>query len=140
MTEDTKPLIRVLSYKGILVIDTPEEYWSGTKFFIPNGGSKIGCLVRDTKNHLGISKEAVTLLQKIRRSGDDIGDVMWFRADDGECIFGWLGPAIRLVNPDKAEGDSTYEVRDGQYVEVPNDNIPEGAETVIDQMSSSDRD
>lgn len=128
-------MIRVLAYKNILVIDTPEKYWGGTEFFIPNGGSNIGCLVMDTKKHLGVSKEAMTLLRKIKKSGDDIGDVMWWE-NEGSCTFGWLGPAIRLVNPDVCEGDNDYAVREGQYVEVPNDKIPEGAKTVIDQMSS----
>lgn len=122
-------LARVTAYKNIIVIegvglDFVHEKW------VPAGGGKIGCVVGDTKNLLGVSKEAARLLKSVRRGQDAIGDVMWFKANDGLDYFGWLGSNLRLVDPDDAEADRDFQIL--EYVTIPN-RVPAGARAAIDE-------
>ncbi len=121
--------VRVTAYKGLLVIDT-EPPFERTETFIPRGGTQIGCTLLGTKDQLGISEEALVLLQTVRKSHDAIGDLMWWKAGDQFC-FGWIGGVKSLKDPSICEGDRDYGIHPGEYVTIPND-VPEGAKTAID--------
>lgn len=57
------------------------------------------------------SEEALALLEKVRRSGDDIGDVDVFKTNDNKTIFCWLGGPLRMIDPLQCEGSRTYDAK-----------------------------
>ena len=116
--------VRITAYKGILCIEAQEPFVKD-EGFLPNNDGRVGCLVMGTKEHLGVSQEALDLLKTIPRSLDDIGDVMWW-GDKGKFYFGWLGSPRTLVDPKRCEGDRRYAVPNGEYILIPNE-VPEGA-------------
>jgi hypothetical protein len=108
--------VQVTAHSGYIIINTikPDK----DKNFVPNGNGRVGCVLTNTKKHLGMSNEAFKLLKTVKKSGDDIGDVMAYHSGDQD-IFGWLGPVKRLVNPVRSESDSTG-IQDIEYIEIPN--------------------
>lgn len=121
---------KVTAHKGIIVIETKDPVADSD--FIPAGGSKIGCVLANTKDRLGISGEALELLKKIPRSGDDIGDVDSFTSDKSGDVFTWLGPACRLVDPASASGSRTYDIGNIEFNTIPNE-VPKRAAAAIDK-------
>ena len=55
-----------------------------------------------------MSPEALELLLQVQKSGDDIGDVDVFQADDGKVVFFWLGGQTQMFKPSEVTGSSTY--------------------------------
>ncbi len=121
-------LARITAYKGTLVVEAVELDFVHP-MWTPAGGDKIGCLVGDTATFLGVSPEALLLLQSIKPGRDAIGDVMWFNANSGLSYFGWLGSNLMLLDPVVVEGDRNYVIR--TYVSIPNE-VPEGARAAVD--------
>jgi hypothetical protein len=121
------PFVTVTAYKGFLIIEAliKEEHSD----WVPAGSGRIGCILIDTKTHLGISDEAFELLKEIPQSLDDIGEVDWFDSDDGKRVFGWLGPTKRLIDPKDAEGSRNYKVsRD--FLSIPNEPDPDAVKAI----------
>ena len=121
----------VTAYKGKLVIEL-----LATKS-IPNEVTTsldtlgvFGQVIENTKEHLGVSKEAMELLKKVKKGHDDLGDVDWFKANNDHYVFGWIGGPYAIVDPMKAEGSSTYVVPN-DYIEIEN-NVPDGAKAYLD--------
>lgn len=119
---------RVTAHLGMLVIETKDP--SKDDDFIPAGGDKIGCVLKNTGTRLGISSEALSLLKTVKKSRDDIGEVDSWRASsitsEEVCCFSWLGPPCRLVDPKTAEGSRTYDITRIDFVDIPNE-VPEEA-------------
>ena len=125
-------LVLVTVYKEILCIETlPKAEHDDS--FIPAGNGKIGCILIDTKGKLGISAEAKTWLDKVPRSGDDIGDVDAFKSKKGGC-FGWLGGVFVLKDlTTNMSGSRNYDIDAIDFEAIPND-TPKEAKEVIDTM------
>ena len=122
---------KVTAHKGILVLELlAEKSIENEVVTTLDTPSTIGQVIMDTGAHLGVSAEALELLKGIKRGHDDLGDVDWFSASDGEAVFGWLGGPKRLCNPTKIEGSSSYSAS-LPHVLIPND-VPEGARECID--------
>jgi len=121
---------KVTAHKGIIVIETKDP--AADNDFIPAGGSRIGCVLINTKDRLGISGEALELLKKIPRSGDDIGEVDTFTSNKRGDVFTWLGPVCRLVDPVGASGSQTYDIGNIEFNIIPNE-VPEKAAAAIDR-------
>ena len=126
-------LVRVTFYKGWVIIDGPDSDTLDPDW-LPAGHGRIGCLVTNTSSRLGVSPEALTALKRVKRGRDDIGDVMWFKADTDYHTFGWLGGPKKILNPDTAEGDSTYKV--GPHIAIPN-KPPAEAVAMIDSKETA---
>lgn len=122
-----KYLAKVTAYLRTIVIEGVDLDFRHKRWF-PAGGGKIGCVVGDTAQFLGVSEEAIHLLESIKRNHDAIGDVTWWRANDGLDYFAWVGGKTRLVDPDDAEAARDFRIRD--YNLIPND-TPEEAKRVI---------
>ena len=127
-------IARILAHRGILitVVDPAAE---GNEDWLPSGNGRIGCIIMDTKNNLGISEEAFGLLKTIDHGFDSLGDVMWFEADGNKRVFGWMGQPDRLMKPENVEGDRDFHVTDDHWnhcIKVPND-VPEEARNIIDK-------
>ncbi len=130
--------VRVTAHRGHLIIDT-EPPFEQTEEFVPNGDGKIGCVLVGTKELLGVSEEAIALLGKVSKVRDAIGDLMWWRTDDGKACFGWLGGVKAIKKASDAVGDRDYAVREGEYVSIPNEPDPEAA-AIIDGWLDDDND
>lgn len=126
-----KPKVRITAYKDHLVIETEAPH-DKTDNFVPDGDGRIGCVLIGTQELLGVSDEALALLQKVKKGRDAIGDLMWWEADGGRCCFGWLGGPLCIKDMSDIVGDRDYAVRPGHYVTIPND-VPDGAKGIIDE-------
>lgn len=123
---------RITAYKGYLVCELlAEQSVDGEVTTSLDNPGCFGQVVHDTAQHLGVSQEALALLQQVQRGTDDLGDVDWFRTSDGKASFGWIGGPYALKKPEDCEGSSSYEVL--EHVVVANE-VPEGAMEAVDNM------
>lgn len=124
--------VRLTVYKDKLVIETvdPEKPYPG---WTPHGEGNVGCMIQDTKNALGASREALEWLKAVKRSGDAIGEVMWIACSDGTKAFGWLGGVYRIGarGIDSCRKTQVYET---ECVIIPNES-PKEAKEHIDATS-----
>lgn len=96
---------QVFAHKGVIGIKS-----SPTAEGLLNDPTKPGQLgfVCDAA-FVDISPEALELLKKVPKSGDDIGDVDVFNTNDGKVIFSWLGGPLTSIDVKNASGSSTYD-------------------------------
>lgn len=94
--------VHVTAHQHFLCIEAlePEVPLEG---WVPIGPGKIGCVIIDTKLHLGISMEAFQLIKKMKPGHDDLGDIDWFACADGKKAFGWIGGFKRIVNAETSD-------------------------------------
>lgn len=113
--------VRVLAHEGNIVVipEAPEDGINDNWW--PTGGDKLGCVVGDTRRRLGVSKEALDLMREVKLGRDSLGDIDWWRCDDGTYAFSWWGAICRIIRPRSDEGARTFKVHPGEYVEIPND-------------------
>lgn len=121
----------VTAYKGKLVIELLAQKSIANEVTTSlDTPGVFGQVIENTKEHLGVSKEAIELLKQVKKGYDSIGDVDWFKVDNGNYAFGWIGGPYAIVDPMKAEGSSTYIVPN-DYIEIEN-NVPDGAKVYLD--------
>lgn len=90
---------KVFAYKGIIGIqssDTAEGLIND-----PTQSGQLGFIV--DSNFVDISKEAFSLLKKIKNGNDSIGDIDVFQTADNRITFAWLGGQLRAIDPKKSE-------------------------------------
>lgn len=126
--------VKVHAYRGMLIIETVDPDNDNYPGWTPCGGTRIGCVLANTRTALGISHEAMEFLKKVPRSRDDIGDVDWWKCNDGTYAFAWLGGQFSLKSPDST-GSRTYEVAPEHCVPIPN-NPPLEAMDAVDRILS----
>ncbi|CAG2160173.1 hypothetical protein [Cupriavidus numazuensis] len=121
---------RITAHRGILVVELVQNRATeeGTRSNLDKLRS-LGTIIHDTRRHLGVSEEALSLLRVVKRGLERIGDFAWFRSDDGTDHFAWLGGPKRLVNPSEVATARTYEILAHQV--IPNE-VPEGARAAIE--------
>ena len=125
--------IKISAYKNSIIveaIDAPLK--DKAPNWYPIGPGKIGCVLVDTKKFLEVSEEALTLMEKVKRCSDDIGDIDWFKSDKGDAVFCWLGNFKAIFDCREIVGSRTYSVFRDQCIIVPN-NPPAGAIEAIDK-------
>jgi len=128
---------RITAYKDIIVCELVAEA------SIPNEvvttidtPGNIGQVIMNTKEHLGVSKEALELLKTVKKGHDSLGDVDWFSTMNGAAhAFGWIGGPYAIKDPKTCEASRQYVI--GEFVEIPND-VPEGAKQAIDAGDTGD--
>jgi len=82
--------VSVVAYKNKIVIVPRIPEKDTGKGWYPTGGrtgDNLGCVLCDSKKTLGISQEALDLMHRVKRNHDDIGDLGWWRCDDGNSHF-----------------------------------------------------
>jgi hypothetical protein len=128
MSEDRR--VRITCHDGFLVIDTlkPQE----DEWFVPAGGSRIGCVLLNTEKHLEMSDKAFELLKTMKGSYDDIGDVStWEVSENGYQCISWLGPTKRIVNVAKSESSREGILSNLKYKKIKNYVPPEAFEAIV---------
>lgn len=78
-----------------------------------------GYTFRDTANTLGVSPEALEIMQGFDRNNEDVGDLNWSVDANGEQVFSWIGTPISAFDPASFVAPRTFEILD--YVNVVND-------------------
>jgi len=125
--------VTITAYNGFLIIETREpelahEDWHQTA---------LGCIICNTDTSLGISKEALVLLEEVKAGTDDLGDVIWFQSDNAGPTFTWAGTPKTIYHPSEIEGNVDYNpskfIEDKAFVEVENI-ISAGAKTTIEEI------
>ncbi len=109
---------------GHIVLETTTED-EVKDILYPAGGSRLGPILVDSKQHLEVTKDAVPLLRKLFEDagcdGDGFGDIEWSKSADGKYIFGWLGPNKVTWDP-KTFGDADRSVdssfQEDQFITV----------------------
>ncbi len=122
---------KITAHNGILICQTMADKSSEECVLISDTPGVIGNVYMNTKETLGISKEALEILRTLKKGRDSIGDIDWFATGD-KYAFGWLGPIHRLVDPATAETSRQYVI--GDYVDIPNSDAPQEAIDAIEQM------
>ena len=110
--------VKVTELNGQVIIETLIKEKDAD--FIPvTEQGKIGSVMINTGKHLGMSKEALSFIKKLKVTGDDIGDVDGFIAGDNKHVFGWLGSLNRAVGPDATLPNNGFQ--DIDFIEIPNE-------------------
>lgn len=84
--------VKITEFEGNVVIEVLDKNIG--KDFIPFGNGQVGCTLKNTKKHLGMSKKAWNIINYMKISNDDIGEVMTYKINNIHC-FAWLGPCGR---------------------------------------------
>ena len=94
---------RVFAYKGMIGIESSPD--SEGLLNDPMKAGQLGFVLN--AEFVDIQPAALKILKMIRPSGDDIGDVDIYQAND--CVvFSWLGGPKKMVNPATVEGSAMY--------------------------------
>lgn len=88
-------------------------------------------IIINTKKNLGISKEALALLQKVAKTNKNLGDLDWSKSHNGLDSFLWVGSAQDIKAPHDVLAAKTYKIM--THVTIDN-NVPEGAVEAIDKI------
>ena len=124
--------VKLYAYRSVLIIETvdPEKDYPG---WTPAGGSRIGCVLADTKASLGVSHEAMVWLKSVKRGRDSIGDVDWWKCNDGTYAFGWLGGPLALKPLEGCTTSRQFDIGKEHCIPIPN-NPPAEAMQAVDTM------
>lgn len=96
---------KVFAHKGIIGIETSND--AEGLINDPNLPGQLGYVLH--ANSVDFSESAIEILKEIRKSGDSIGDVDIFAANDGNVIFSFMGVEKTVVVPGKATGSRNYD-------------------------------
>lgn len=123
---------KVYGYRGHIVIEqitmnsVPDEFVT----MLDTPGN-LGQVVCKTREHLGVSSEALELLRTIKPGRDGLGEVMWFKTNDGHHAFGWLGGCYLALDVTDIVTSRDYVVPESDFVLIEN-TVPEGAMAFVD--------
>lgn len=128
--------VKITAHNGFVIFEAinpaePADYW------VPKDPGKFENVLMDTKTHLGISDEALALLKGIKPGRDAIGDVMWFDTNEKKFCFGWFGQPRWLGRAESMIGDRDYRVREGEFIQIPND-VPEKVKSALDILDAKE--
>lgn len=118
--------VRVYAYedKIVFVPNKPEEDISVDRWW-PTSPETGGCVLMDSKKDLATSLEALFLMQTVKKNRDAIGDLNWWKCDNGQYAFSWWGPLFRVVDPDTSEAARDFRVHEDQCAIIENALPPE---------------
>lgn len=123
----------ITAYLGRIIVELTARKPIPGEVILARGHAQAGVhIIRDTARHLGVSKEALALLKRVRRSPDSAGDLDWSRDADGKACFGWCGGDCLIVSPETCLGSNRFNVR--SCVDIPNQ-VPEGARRQLDKYA-----
>lgn len=123
----------ITAYLGRIIVELKSVKPIPGEVILARGDAVSGIhIIRDTARHLGVSKEALALLKKVRRSQDTAGDLDWSRDNEGKLCFGWCGGNCLILSPENCRGSSKFGVR--SCVDIAN-KVPEGARRQLDKFA-----
>lgn len=120
---------KITAHNGVLIIECTEKNSTpGETHLSIDQKGVIGQVIMKTRETLGVSDEALALLKTVKRGADSLGDVDWWKTNDGHTAFSWLGPMCRLMDPSDAEASRQYII--GEYVSIPNEPPQEAVDAI----------
>lgn len=127
---------RVTTYKGKIICELVTQKSIKNEILTSiDHGMKLGQVVFNTSKHLGISKEALSLLKLLKPGKQALGKLSWF-SHNGTNHFGWLGEPYSIFDVSTLEVSKEYQILNHQ--EIIND-VPPGAKKAIDDMDKKTR-
>lgn len=122
----------ITAYKGKIIFNLKVKHSIQEQVLTSQDNKSIdGHVIIDTKNNLGISKEAIELLKKVMKSKEGNGQLDWSKNALGKDVFGWKGLAQDIRSPEFLMASKKYKLL--SFQDIPN-NVPEGARQAIDKM------
>lgn len=130
--------VKVTEYRGLLVIEAmepekPEPGWA------PIEPGKIGCVLQGTGRKLGVSKEALALLDTVRKCEDDLGSIDWFECRDGTHAFSWIGGPFRILDPRRIEMARSSRVYPEACIRIENQTSPDLRAMIDERLGAEER-
>lgn len=114
--------VKVLAYNGKLLFVPNKPYEDIEKGWTPvDDKGIIGSSIIDSEKNVGISKEALEIMETIKSGGDAIGDIDWYKANDGTYIFSWLCALYRIIDPKNSVSARGFRVYKDECVIIDND-------------------
>lgn len=95
----------VFEYKGVVGIKS--DVHAEGLLNSPLNKGQLGFVV-DAK-YVDIQPLALEILRKIRKSGDDIGDVDVYKTENDQIIFSWLGGPLKVLIHEEVSGSNSYD-------------------------------
>lgn len=83
------------------------------------------------------NEESLNILARCKKSNDDIGEIDFFKADDGRNIVGWMGGPMTLLN-DSSEGSNSYDYEIIKNITPIELDIPVELKQYIDSIIDTD--
>jgi hypothetical protein len=122
---------RVTTYKGKIICELVTQKSIKNEILTSiDHGMKLGQVVFNTSKHLGISKEALSILKLLKPGKQALGTLSWF-SHNGTNHFGWLGEPYSIFETSGLEISKEYQILAHQ--EIIND-VPPAARKAIDDM------
>jgi len=96
---------KVFAHKGIVGIMS--SYDADGLINNPEEKGQLGFVVN--ASYVDISPDALDLIKKIKKSGDDIGEVDVYMAGNDDIVFSWLGGQWKMFKPEQITGSSEFD-------------------------------
>jgi len=113
--------VRVLAYDNKLFFVPNEPFYNiDNQWFPANDKGRLGSVLAYSNLNLGVSREALELMRKIKRGRDGVGDIDWFKMNDGSCSFSWWGWLYRVMTPTDSVSARGFTIRDRDCVIIKN--------------------
>lgn len=120
--KNTDPIpfvVEVFAHRG-LIICAPTDPDEKAEWWPTSNDGRMGCVLGNSKKYLRISQAALDLLQTIRIGNDSIGDIDWWKCDNGTYAFSWFGAIYRVINPKDAVTARDFRIYPDQCTVIPN--------------------
>lgn len=124
--------VSVFAHNGMIVMAPNEPEKDIENEWFPTNANRMGCVLCDTKNKLGVSQEALELMKTIQVGRDAIGDIDWWLCGDGKYAFSWFGSIYRVIDPKNAQSARGFKVYQNECTVIPND-LPDEVKTSLVQ-------
>ncbi|MFA5489963.1 MAG: hypothetical protein WC284_12200 [Candidimonas sp.] len=122
---------KIVAYKGLILCELLTHHDVDDEVATSIGNpDRFGQVIMNSAKNVGISAEALALLQTLKKGTGSLGDIDWFRAEDGDGVFGWIGAVRAIFDPKNCETSRDYR-SDLGHVVIPND-VPDQAKEAID--------
>jgi len=119
--------VKLTSYRGYLVLEVIEPLEEVSGVF--EGDLGIGYRVINTKEHFGVSEEALLVLGEVPRCLDEVGDISWVSGDSG-ATFSWIGGTSRIIDPRAAFASRGTRIFRDECILIPNEVAREAREAI----------
>lgn len=122
----------ITAYRGRIIITLLVDHSIPGQVISSNDDPSFpGQMICGTGQHLGISEEALRLLQELPPGSEEVGDLNWFVNDAAVPMFFWRGGRYAIFSPDYCCAAKHFKIR--SHVRIPN-GVPEGARAQLDAM------
>lgn len=120
------------AYRGRLIITLLTDHSIPGEVLTSQDNPRFpGHVIYDTSKHLGVSKEALSLLRKLPTSSEEASDLNWFLIDEDKPMFFWRGGRYAIFSPDYCIAAMEFKIR--EHILIPN-RVPAGARAQLDVL------